>query len=306
MSLALLKPITITSAMFVSSTVAETDAAVWSGATTYALYDNTISTVAHRLYESQKASNTNKDPTNINNRVGSSIWWLDVSATNRWKMFDGQTTEATVGASPMTYVIKPGGINAIYFDGLDADSITVSVKDATGGTVIYSKTEVLEGSLPEDYYEWFFSPFQPIKKKLFADIPTYSNCEVTYTITKASGNISCGAVLMGDLQDIAQTLTEPTVEPGSSSYVGLDAKGNNIVKFRKSGSNLTIKAYAPTDDANRIIDVIASLGDTPCLCVGSKLSKFSGLISYGLVKASITYSSSNISYINLTLNGMTK
>lgn len=306
MSLALLKPITITSAMFVSSTVAETDAAVWNSGTTYAQYDNTISTVAHRLYESQKASNTNKDPTNINNRVGSSIWWLDVSSTNRWKMFDGQTTEATVGASPMTYVIKPGGINAIYFDGVDADSVTVSVKDFTGGTVIFTKTEALEGSNPDDYYEWFYSPFIPVKKKLISDIPTYANCEVTYTFTKAAGNISVGAVLMGDLQGIGTTLTEPTVEPGSSSYVGLDAKGNNIVKFRKSGSNLTIKAYAPTDDANRIIDVIASLGDTPCLCVGSKLSKYAGLISYGLVKASITYSPGDISYINLTLNGMTK
>lgn len=306
MSLALLKPITITSAMFVSSTVAEADAEVWSSATTYALYDSAISTVAHRLYESQKASNINKDPTNINNRVGNSIWWLEVSATNRWKMFDGNTTEPTVSASPMAYVINPGGINAIYFDGLDADLITVSVKNASGGTVIYSKTEVLEGSLPEDYYEWFFSPFQPIKKKLFSDIPTYANCEVTYTITKVTGNISVGAVLIGDLQDIGTTLTEPTVEPGSSSYVGLDAKGNNIVKFRKSGSNLSIKAYATTDDANRIIDVIASLGDTPCLCVGSKLSKFAGLVSYGLVKASITYSAGNISYINLSLNGMTK
>ena len=69
-SLSVLAPIPIADAMIVSSTAPETDYAAWSGATTYALGGRCISVATHRIYESLRANNRNNDPTNINNRTG--------------------------------------------------------------------------------------------------------------------------------------------------------------------------------------------------------------------------------------------
>jgi hypothetical protein len=52
MSMKFLKPVTITTAMLISSTRAETDHSAWSNATTYAATNRCISTTTHRIYES--------------------------------------------------------------------------------------------------------------------------------------------------------------------------------------------------------------------------------------------------------------
>jgi hypothetical protein len=55
-----------------------------AGGTTYADGDRVIVTTGyHKIYESQQAANTGNDPT-----TDDGTWWLEVSSTNRWKMFD--------------------------------------------------------------------------------------------------------------------------------------------------------------------------------------------------------------------------
>ena len=119
MSLSVLVPGTITSAML-TSTVAETDYTAWSSGTTYAVGGRCISTTTHRVYESLVASNTNHDPTDISNRIGATPWWLDVGATNRWKMFDDQTTSQTTAATTITVTLEPGSFNAFSLIGFSA------------------------------------------------------------------------------------------------------------------------------------------------------------------------------------------
>jgi hypothetical protein len=55
-----------------------------AGGTTYADGDRVIVTTPniHKIYESQQAANTGNDPT-----TDDGTWWLEVSSTNRWKLF---------------------------------------------------------------------------------------------------------------------------------------------------------------------------------------------------------------------------
>ena len=78
-----IKPVSISDATLISSTIAETDYSAWSSGTTYALGDKVILTSTHRVYESLQAANTNHNPTEA-----ASTWWLDIGPTNRWAMFD--------------------------------------------------------------------------------------------------------------------------------------------------------------------------------------------------------------------------
>ena len=93
-TLSVLVPVDITDSILVSTDVPEVDYSDYSSVTTYGIGDRVISSLTHKVYESAKASNLNKDPTDINNRTGSTIWWIQVDSTNAWKMFDGEKTSA--------------------------------------------------------------------------------------------------------------------------------------------------------------------------------------------------------------------
>ena len=81
-----IRPVTITASILTSSTVAEPavgtdpDPAAWNGATTYAVGDLVHYATTHKIYQRRVAGTTatapDQDPTN----------WLEVSATNRWKI----------------------------------------------------------------------------------------------------------------------------------------------------------------------------------------------------------------------------
>jgi hypothetical protein len=92
-----IKPTTITDALFVSSTLPETDHAEWASGDTYSIGNQVIVTTPdiHEVYESLTDNNTdNYPPSDTTN-------WLKVSATNRWKVFDktlGSQTEGTIVA----------------------------------------------------------------------------------------------------------------------------------------------------------------------------------------------------------------
>jgi len=107
-ALIVVSPIEITQAMLLSTNVPETDYAAWSGATIYALNARVILTSTHKVYQSLQAANTNKNP------VTEPLWWIEVSPTNRWKLFDSSLTSATTQATNITYRIQPGqAINAV-------------------------------------------------------------------------------------------------------------------------------------------------------------------------------------------------
>ena len=114
-----IKPITMTDAMLVSSTISEPGSGetAWSELTTYSLGNTVsiISTDSHKTYESLDNSNTNNPP-------ATSAKWLYTGYTNRWKMFDETRNAKSVGNSPMTIVVQPGQrISAFALIGMEAD-----------------------------------------------------------------------------------------------------------------------------------------------------------------------------------------
>ncbi len=117
-------PLPITDAILTSSTCAEPSAgeAVYNAATTYAVGDVVIVAADHRTYQSLQAGNLANTP------ITSPTWWLDIGASNRWKMFDLLRNTQTEQASPLTVVLTPGlRVNSLALLGLVADSVTVSV-----------------------------------------------------------------------------------------------------------------------------------------------------------------------------------
>lgn len=303
--LSVLLPVDIYSgSVFQSSTATEADYAAWNSGDTYALGDRCISTTTHKIYESAAANNTNHDPTDINNRTGTTIWWIEVSETNRWKMFDGQSTSQTTVASPLTVVLRPGFVNSLYTGNLISDQAVVTMKSTPGGTTVFTETIQLENSFPPDWYEYFFSPFSQQPDLLIDYLPPYYNCEITFTLSAASGNVSCGMFQVGDLRPIGISGEGASAEPKTYSYIAIDDFGNNQIVRRNSARDMTIEVLIELDYANTAINILTSVLDVPVLWSASSKSEYSGLRVFGLGSCRHVYDLPNSGKASITVKGL--
>jgi len=302
-----LNPIAITDAMLISSTAVEPDTGLlaYNPLTNYANGEQCVSLVTHRVYTSQAANNLGHDPTDINNQLGLTVWWLDAGSTNQRRMFDGSNNTQTVVVSTLTFVLRPGFFNAFYLGNVDAETIAVELRDAPGGTVIYSYSAALENSQPADWYEYDFSPFRPQREFLASGISPYSTAELTVTLSSPADLVKCGLFAIGDLQPLGTTLKGVEVEPVTSSIFKEDAWGNTTISPRFSSRNMVVSARLDIAEAGYVTDVLTETQDKPCLWVGSSSVLYSKTWIFGLGKGKLTYDTPATGYcaLNVTVKG---
>jgi hypothetical protein len=302
--LSVLVAVDITDAMFISSTAPETDHAAWSSGTTYTVGQRCISTTTHRIYESLANANVGKDPTDIANRTGSTVWWQDVDPTNKWAMLDGEVSTQTVLASPLTIVIRPGFFNALYLGGVDAENLSVEVRDAPAGNIIYSFSGALEASMPPDYYEHFFDRFKPQTDFLASGIDQYNDAEVSLTLTSATGTVKLGVIALGDLRPLGKTQYGAKAKPKTYSYIKVDEFGKNKIKRRKAAKDMSLSAWLKLEEANSVLETITSLLDVPCVWIGTGLPEYTGLRVFGLGSGEISYDKPKDCLLTIDVQGL--
>ena len=303
-SLSVLAPITITDAMLTSSSAPENDYPAHNPATTYALGGRCISTITHRIYESGAAGNLNHDPTDILNRIGTPPWWIDVAPTNKWAMFDGENNSQTSIATPLTVVLHPGlFFSALYANGLEGETITVTVKDAPAGATVYSYTASLENSAPPDYWEWCWDPFIQQTDIILSDIPPYANAEITVTFSSASGTVRCGTLLLGGLKLLGETNFGAAAKPKTYSYIAIDDYGKTVIRRRPSAKDLSLTADVAIERASYVLDTITALLDVPTVVIGTDLANYTGLRTFGLVTGELNYNNPVKALLNLSVKG---
>lgn len=295
----ILNPVTITTAMLTSSTVAENDYAAWSAATTYAAGDFVIKTSTHRIYQSSQGSNLNKDP-----ETAGATWWVDIGPTNRWAMFDGENSTQTTGAGGFTVVFKPGMINEIYLGGVDAVSVDVSIKDMPGGTVIFSQHVDLTLRTPANWYEYFFLPFSQLSSAVILGIPPVSTSEVTLTFN-SGGTAKCGIMAAGQARNIGKTLYGVRTKAVDYSYVSTDAFGRTRITKRRSSRDIAATAWLKLSEANRVEDLLSELLSVPVCVIFSEEPQHGGLRGFGLMTGEISYDYPQDCKLTINLKGLT-
>ena len=302
-SLSVLAPVTVDNTILTSSTVPEADYPAWSSGTSYTVGSSCISAVTHRIYECVTA-HSNKDPTDINNQAGTTVYWLDVGPANRWAMFDGEVSTQTVAASPLTVVLRPGSFNGLYLAGLDAGSISIAVKDAPGGVVVYSYSAQLEGSQPADYDEYFFDRFKPLTDFLASDIDQYNSAELTVTLSSLSGTVKCGVLAAGDLRALGRTQRGAKAKPKTFSYIKTDDFGRTSIKRRKSAKDMSATAILDLSEANAVTDIITDLLDVPAVWIASGLQEYGFLRVFGLGSGEISADGTDTCQLSLNVQGL--
>ena len=277
-SLKVIKPIPVTDAMLISTDVTEADYAAWSSDTTYALGDRVIVVADHAIYESLQASNTNHTP-NV-----SPTWWIKVSPTNCWKLFDTSNSTQTVKATSMTYTLKPG--NAITaFAALNltgATSIRVRLVDTTYGTVYDKTTSLLPLPRTADWWAWFFGIRSAPSLNVLTDLPSFPGANLIVDFTGTT-DLAVGVLLFGQATPIGIGV-EYGAKVGIQDYSRKETNdyGDFVLVQRAYAKRASFNTKLNSETTDSVQSLLVNLRATPCLWIGSSL--YESTIIYGFYK----------------------
>lgn len=305
-----LVPITLTDAMVSSSTAAEPAAGetAWNAATSYTVGQECYLAATHRIYTNLVAGINATSPDAA--LTGTTPRWKDTRATNKWAMFDPRSNAQTAQVTPLTVVLRPGIFNAIALYGLDGTALSVSVKDAPGGTIIYSYTSDLTEP-PVDHWDYYFGRIKAVSKILCRGINIYADPEVTLSITAGVGvTVKCGMAALGDLRPLVNTEGVGGTQFGASakpvtySYVTTDAAGISSVTRRTRATDMEIRVMMPQADTDSALAALQDVLDVPAAWVGSDADGFAGLNTFGLASSSVSYDGPGHSVATIHVQGL--
>ncbi|NQE62965.1 hypothetical protein [Caulobacter sp. RHG1] len=295
-------PLTVTPAMLTTPAVGEPDVAggevAWVSGTTYAKDFKVIRTATHRVYQRLVAGAGTTAP------ESDTANWLDIGPTNRWAMFDLDRNTGTTTASPLTVVVTPGSrVDSLGLVGLIADTVTVKV--TVGGVERRSYTVNLLDRMTTGWYGYFFGPFRYRNEAALFDLPPYTNAVITITLTRATGPVTCGGVVMGKSVYLGITLHSPEREGLNFSKIERDSFGTAILQKKRSVPRVTAQVLCKKSAVPTILALIDDLNAVPALWSGlddQASGYFPALLILGVYKKlSISMDHPNDAIINLEL-----
>jgi len=305
MTMKVIKPTNITDAMFVSSSIPETDYTAWNAATSYTVGQRVMRAVSgvHRNFENLIAGVNATLPELAT--TGATPRWLDLGATNRWAMFDNKVGTLSSTTLDLTQVLTPGSISGVAALGLTGRTLQVTMKDTTGGTIVYDRTVDLDGTSITSFYEWFYEDFQQLTDVTLTDLPQqYYTPEVTFKLT-SSGAVACGTYSLGKVYTLGLSQYGATVGIISYSVKTTDLFGNTTVVKRQNSKRNNLKLMTDKVLFNRTYQLLAELDSIPCVYIGAEALGYEPMIVYGFWKDfSIDVSYPTMNLTNIEIEGL--
>lgn len=223
---------------------------------------HTAYAAVHRRYESVAGSNTGNPPA-----IDDGTKWIDAGPTNKWAMFDLLRNTATSQASPLTVVITPGErVDSLALVGLVADSVTVTV--TVSAVEKYSHTEDLSTREVLNWYDYFFAPFSSKSAIALFDLPPYTTGVITVTLTRSTGYVECGGLVLGLSTYLGRTLHDAENVALNFSSVTRDDYGNSQLVQRRTVPKTTQRVRCSKSQVNKVIAAREALNATPALWSG--------------------------------------
>lgn len=272
---AIVPPVIIDDVKLLTTDVPE-DAAYseWSAAVNYVKGDRVKLSSAHKNYEAASA-NLNKPP------LTNKLIWLEVGATNRWKVFDDKTLSQTEQIGSMSYTLLPGKVvNTVGLINCHAKSARVRVTDPIDG-LVYDKEKKFLGSLSKgDWYEYFFEEIVRSTEMVFDDLPAYGSAQVKVDIENALNMVRCGVITIGFKRTFGLGVSQG-IGVGIQDYSRRELNDFGDPEFVKRGYSKTASFTVPLHhyEVDVVQRLLASVRATPTLFIGSKL--YNATIIYG-------------------------
>lgn len=301
-------PIPMTSAAILagtSTTEPGPGETVWVSGGTYALGDLRIRTQTDRVYQAVQAHTGRTTAPELDR-----TFWKDIGPTLLWAPFDyyASTVNSSTNAN-IVYVLSGRYVNTIWLDGLLGESVTVSVKNAVGGTIVFTKTQTLKRAAT-GYWDYAFGQRYFDRNALITGLPIYPASEITITISGGTGvTRAVGSIVIGKMLSIAftgwgGTQQGPKVIPKTFTFREVGKDGTITLVPRGSGVDLDCVAKIARVNADIAVDSLTSLMGRPVVWVATLVPGYNGLRTFGFaLKPTVTYNVVHAE-INLYIDGI--
>lgn len=231
----------------------------YSGATAYVTGDRVIDPAQHLEYLA------------LANSTGAALTdetkWQLQGPTNRWAAFDLIRSTGATTPGPMTYTITPGQrIDAIGLAGLVADRFTIVM--TVDGDEVWSHTETLSSRITLNWSDYFFGSFTYRSVSAVFQLPKYSNAEITLTFERTNGDVTVGAIWIGEAVNIGTLETEPDLDRRNFSTIDRDFDGSVILIQRRSVPKHNWTLFLPKNQLPRVTPLQDQLNAVPALWAG--------------------------------------
>jgi hypothetical protein len=195
--------------------------------------------------------------------------WKYIGKTNRFRLFDYTRNNRTSVPLEFTVVFAPGKrIDSICLDGIQANSYTVTVTSVLGGGTVFTSTGSLNTRIVRTWYEHLTVPFTTQPSLNFFNIPPFTDCVVTVTLTATSGNAELAALGVGRFVEMGQTQYGAVSDILNFSSVARDADGNAIMTKRRNIPKSRQTVFCNKTDVNKIMETRDLLNAEPAFWYG--------------------------------------
>lgn len=296
----IIRPVDVTDATLTSSSLAEADYGEWSAGTTYGLAAYCIKAATHRIYKSVQAGNLNHDPESEAD-PDNPVWWLDYSATNRWKMFDALVGVQSTDADSIAVTITPAAlVDSVVLLNVSAASVQVTMTDVADGLVYDETVSLVSPSGIQDWHSWFFEPIVRQSDFSVSDLPRYLGAAIAITATDSGGTVAIGECILGLSREIGSTAAGARIGIRDYSIKTQDAFGNYSILERAFSKRGTFTLLIDAGFTSELQTILAGYRATPAVYVGTDVHSAS--LIYGFYRdfeIDIAYPDASLCFIEI-------
>lgn len=294
----IIKPVDVTPAILFSSNVPEDDQPAWSAATAYAVGDEVM--YNHRNYEALVAHTGTNPETDASDPPK----WLDLGATNRWRMFDDRVGSLTEQAGSIAVELQPGAvINSVALFNLLGRSATVTLTDPAEG-IVYQRAVSLVDAGVNNWYDYFFAPIGRQTDFVLLDLPAYGTATLSVTVDNADGTAQVGHLVMGRQAEIGVALYGSGVGITDYSRKQTDDFGNAVIVERAFSKRAEFDVSLETSQVARVQRLLAGIRAQPVVWIGAEGYESTFLFGY-YRDFQISISGPSVSDASITVEGLT-
>lgn len=275
----IMKPLAVTDAVLVSSTVPEADEPEWLVGSTYAVGDQVQRTSTHSVYENDVADNLGNPPELNPDK------WRRVRATNRWRLFDGTNSSRTEQANAISYVFDPdSAVTTLAALNLrNCTSVRVRQVDPVYGTV--TDQYLYPGPLPvrADPWEWAFGQWTGGKTlAVFDGLKSYPNAALHVDFV-GGAELAVGLLMFGQMREWGVGIKRGG-RLGRKSYSRNETNnfGDLQLVKRPTAKRTSFETLVRNAEVDPLMDYLDSIDATVCLFIGP--AGFESTVVYGVYR----------------------
>lgn len=298
----IVSPLTITESELIASNITEDDAPDWveSPSPAYDTGDEVI--YEHKVYESLEDNNSDRPDTGA---AETPPTWLSKGATNRYRMFDQQSSAISQRTGSIDVTVQPTAVvTAAALISVTGISATLQVITADDG-VVYSETKPLQNVEDiTDWYAYFFDPIEQRNDVVFLNIPIFRDAQIRVVITGGSSVAQLGELVLGAQRVLGDTVYGTSVGIRDFSTKDEDQFGNTVITRRRFRKRVDYDLMVQTARIASVQRALALARSAPTLFIGDPSREET--IAFGFYRDfNIVIDSPNISPASIEVESLT-